>query len=398
MDNQQPAGHRAPSDNQCSADDADGAGEADEDESFCTSEVELQTFEKAKQLYLKGALAERSGRMYDAITYYRQALQKVPDIEFRLTDSSAWSFEEESDSSDVECRAEESSCSDDELVPLHQRIKLKNPSADICSVACEQRATHLCDLPREVFMYILRWVVSSDLDLLSLESTSKVCRGFYLCSRDPDLWHRACLRTWGQDCGQLIHYPDWRDMYIHRPRICYNGVYINKTTYVRHGESSFQDTSYRPCFLVEYFRYLRFFPEGTALMLTTPDNPYLSLGKLRSRRPGYSSILVGKFRLEGTRVKVVLNKPAKKGTRCGALYRRKHVLEQQQPEQVFHLELELRTVRGRLNIQLVWKSYAIHTFWSGQETVTKLDLTANAFPPLWFSRVKSFTSVAESPL
>ena len=38
-------------------------------------------------------------------------------------------------------------------------------------------------LPMEVLMYVFRWVVSSDLDLRSLEQLSQVCRGFYICAR-----------------------------------------------------------------------------------------------------------------------------------------------------------------------------------------------------------------------
>lgn len=38
-------------------------------------------------------------------------------------------------------------------------------------------------LPREVLMYIFRWVVSSDLDMRALEQLSLVCRGFYICAR-----------------------------------------------------------------------------------------------------------------------------------------------------------------------------------------------------------------------
>lgn len=398
MDNQQPV-------MQCSGsrtgvDDADGAAEEDDEEpSSHTSDKEMRLIEQAKQIYLKGVSAERSGRMHDAISHYRRALQIVPDIEFRLANSNIWSVDEETSGSETECEDNDSLCDDDDSVSLHQRIKMKTSSADICSVASEQKATHISDLPQEVFMFILRWVVSSDLDILSLESISKVCRGFYLCARDPELWHLACVRTWGKDCGQLNQYNSWREMYICRPRICYNGVYINRTTYVRHGESSFQDSSYRPCFLVEYFRYLRFFPEGVVLMLTTPDNPYASLGKLRHRRPAYASVLSGNFWLEGTRVKAVLKKPTVKAPPRNTGYRRgtRHSAEPQ-PVQVFHLELELRNVRGRANAQLAWKSYAIHTYWLGQESVATFDLTTNAFPPLWFSRVKSFTQVSESPL
>ncbi|KAL3188098.1 hypothetical protein MRX96_038103 [Rhipicephalus microplus] len=337
------------------------------------AEDERHLIEKAKQIYLKGVAAERAGRMHD-------------DIEFRMASGSEWSVDEESSGSETECDDDDDpSCSNDNSASLHQRIKMETSSANVCSVALEQKATHISDLPREVFMFILRWVVSSDLDILSLEAVSKVravaasdrkvmpqsvqvCRGFYLCARDPELWHTACIRTWGEGCGQLNQYDSWREMYICRPRICHNGVYINRTTYVRHGESSFQDSSYRPCFLVEYFRYLRFFTDGVVLMLTTPDNPVKAV-------------------LKKPPVKILRNSGCRRGGR--------HSVE---PDQVFHLELELRSVRGRTNAQLVWKSYAIHSYWLGQESVATFDLTSNAFPPLWFSRVKSFTLVAESPL
>ena len=56
------------------------------------------------------------------------------------------------------------------------------------------QTTHISALPMEIILYVLRWVVSSDLDLRSLEMCSRVCRGFYLCSRDPEIWRLACAR------------------------------------------------------------------------------------------------------------------------------------------------------------------------------------------------------------
>lgn len=53
---------------------------------------------------------------------------------------------------------------------------------------------HFGQMPMEIILYILRWVVSKDLDLRSLEMFSRVCRGFYLCARDPEIWRLACLR------------------------------------------------------------------------------------------------------------------------------------------------------------------------------------------------------------
>ncbi|KAJ8968931.1 hypothetical protein NQ314_002023 [Rhamnusium bicolor] len=64
--------------------------------------------------------------------------------------------------------------------------------------------------------------------------------------------------VWGLNCGPSPDiYGSWREMYIERPRIHFNGCYISKTTYIRHGENSFQDQFYRPWHLIAYYRYLR---------------------------------------------------------------------------------------------------------------------------------------------
>lgn len=39
---------------------------------------------QAKDLFLKGVENEQNGKLYEAIQYYRRAVQLVPDIEFRL--------------------------------------------------------------------------------------------------------------------------------------------------------------------------------------------------------------------------------------------------------------------------------------------------------------------------
>ena len=50
-------------------------------------------------------------------------------------------------------------------------------------------------LPIEVMAMILKWVVSSELDTVSLDNISLVCRGFYLCARDEELWRLICQRS-----------------------------------------------------------------------------------------------------------------------------------------------------------------------------------------------------------
>ena len=84
---------------------------------------------------------------------------------------------------------------------------------------------HLGDLPSEVINYILKWVVSKELDLRfgnnckpqvfpatvavskmrcltfsylifrSLERVAAVCRGLYLAARDQDIWRLACIKV-----------------------------------------------------------------------------------------------------------------------------------------------------------------------------------------------------------
>lgn len=56
------------------------------------------------------------------------------------------------------------------------------------------QTTHISALPMEIVLYILRWVVSSELDLRSLEMFSRVCRGFYISARDTEIWRLACIR------------------------------------------------------------------------------------------------------------------------------------------------------------------------------------------------------------
>jgi len=64
---------------------------------------------------------------------------------------------------------------------------------------------------------------------------------------------------------------NWRHMFIQRPHVVFNGVYISKATYVRQGEQSL-DSFYSPWHLVEYFRYIRFFPDGLCFVVFVFDD------------------------------------------------------------------------------------------------------------------------------
>jgi F-box protein 9 len=85
------------------------------------------------------------------------------------------------------------------------------------------KATHISSLPSEVLIYIFRWVVSSELDVRSLEQCARVCRGFYICARDPQLWKMICFKTWTGQTGNPSANINWRHMFINRPHVVFNG-------------------------------------------------------------------------------------------------------------------------------------------------------------------------------
>ncbi|RZF38119.1 hypothetical protein LSTR_LSTR005480 [Laodelphax striatellus] len=330
----------------------------------------------------------------------------VPDIEFRLYEETS---KQARQAHEVEVINERPLRTDDEYlneddsedgcdnrISLLTRLqRIINKTHCVCQPKEEQKSTHISELPMEIILYILRWVVSSELDLRSLEMCSRVCRGFYVCSRDPEIWRLACVRIWGLHCGDSSTFGSWREMYIGRPRLHFNGCYISKTTYIRQGENSFQDQFYRPCHIVEYYRYLRFFPDGKVMMLTTPDDPYSGgVSTLRSRVPRHQATLVGHYRLTDERVAVALQRPDANANNTKRSRKPNNV-----HNQTFHVELQIASYRSQVHNQLIWTGYSVLTRnWAGQETNTSFELVPNRFPPFWFSRVKSYNSKSESPL
>ena len=72
----------------------------------------------------------------------------------------------------------------------------KGHSSQDVDTSSSSTSAHISSLPMEVLIHILKWVVSSELDLKSLENFSQVCRGFYVAARASDIWRRVCIQTW----------------------------------------------------------------------------------------------------------------------------------------------------------------------------------------------------------
>ncbi|XP_053662094.1 F-box only protein 9 [Anopheles marshallii] len=380
--------------------------------------VEKDSIEhQARTLFQQGSELERSGKVFEAMRLYRRATQLVPDIEFRVYDKKH--IKPQEDESDANARIVEglmermmeANIDEDEEnlenVDLALRFQtLMARSGKLFERASGDRklivtAAHFSDLPMELILYILRWVVSNDLDLKSLERFACVCRGFYLLARDPEIWRHACMRIWGVNLGVLkgTTFSSWREMYINRPRLLFHGCYISRTSYLRSGENSFQDQFYRPIQLVEYYRYFRFFADGKVLMLTTADEPQQCVVRLKPRCPAQNEILRGHYRLHDDVVIVAIqrNRPSAPAQmqRPG---RKVREIEPEYGQQTFLMELQIVSTAKRPFSQLHWKQYTMVQQRNNQEKTTQFDLTTTKYPPLYFSRVKSYHLESEGPL
>ncbi|KAK7930775.1 hypothetical protein WMY93_007170 [Mugilogobius chulae] len=316
-----------------------------------TQEVALE--EKATELFLRAVHEEQIGAVYEAIKYYRMALQLVPDIESKINYSR----------------------------PTDADKMLGRVTLTFCAPEVELTQTHISVLPREILMYIFRWVVSSELDMRALEQLSLVCRGFYICARDTEIWRTACFKVWGKSCVKLCKpYTSWREMFLQKPRVRYDGVYISKTSYIRQGEESL-DGFYRPWQQVEYYRYLRFFPDGQVLMMTTPEDPLTIVPQLKTKNTRLDAILFGHYRLSQetdnqTKVFAVLAK--KKDEKVNEFTRNRFSRRNPLPEaeRSFHVGLQLASGGRQCSNKLMWVHHSCHIKYrvTGETVVTSFDL------------------------
>ncbi|XP_056291926.1 F-box only protein 9 isoform X1 [Pseudoliparis swirei] len=355
--------------------------------------------EKATELFLRAVQEEQNGAVYEAIKFYRMAMQLVPDIEFKINysrppdaDRVGGNYVDNNVDGEIE----------DLLAYFEQELTLESSFPKICTPELDLTQMHISTLPHEILMYIFRWVVSSDLDIGALEQLSLVCRGFYICARDPEIWHLACLRVWGRNCTKLVPFNSWREMFLQRPRVRCDGVYISKSSYIRQGEESL-DGFYRAWHHVEYYRYLRFFPDGHVVMLTTPEDPLIVVPRLRTKNIRMDSVLLGHFRLSQetdnqTKVFAVVCKKKQKATE----FQRNQFCRRNPPpeaEHSFHVGLHLCSGGRQSFNKLVWIHHSCQITYkpTGETVVTAFDLHSN-YTPFFFARVKSYTAFSEQPL
>ncbi|KAI5194092.1 hypothetical protein E4T39_08793 [Aureobasidium subglaciale] len=228
----------------------------------------------------------------------------------------------------------------------------------------------IAHLPAEILSDILTWAAVNDL--ASLAKVALVCKRFaflvmtdeaiwkrvaqgpefgfagmhynYVCNLKGDLIHPhleddTAYLSEGQDQDQdsdqeqqqimtprpsktnpeidniLLHSlysSSWRQMFRSRPRLRFNGCYISTVNYQRPGATNTNSSTWgTPILIVTYFRYLRFFRDGSCISLLTTTEPidvvhHLTKENLRSYATGsllpnsvMKDALRGRWRLSG---------------------------------------------------------------------------------------------------
>jgi len=90
-------------------------------------------------------------------------------------------------------------------------------------------------------------------------------------------------------------------MYVRRPRIKFNGLYIAKTRYLKPGETNL--TYVQPVHVVVFYRYLKFYQDFSVLCMTTPDKIDRVVGKFNADNP---KVIQGEWSIKGKHVYIHL--------------------------------------------------------------------------------------------
>jgi F-box protein 9 len=310
----------------------------------------------------------------------------------------------------------------------------------------------IAQMPHELLVEILQHLAT--MDMVSLAKVSLVCKRFaFLVFTEDQIWRRlahdpdfgfpamhyryACSYTGNTDGRYILWeedeenapsaidpsplvptrstiprslplsptYPNYRQMFRLRPRVRFHGCYISTVNYNRPGNAS-SITWSTPIFIVTYYRYLRFFPDGSLISLLTTAEPADVVPYLRKehlhyqRQPGGSlpqtvmkDALTGRWRLSGdpwrsaTAAAVVADDDAADDTAPepeGDVY-----IETQGvvPKYTYKLQLALGSAgRGARNNKLAWKGYWSHN----KLTDDWAEFGRKNYRAFYWSRVKSY--------
>ena len=288
-------------------------GNPDEDE---FSDVSSKEPESALEHYERAAEKERQGNLGDSLSHYRKAfrLDARVDQSYRRKHfppkSKPGNLNPSNAPVTVSSTAHHSSKEPIESASISALIAsfAGLPIIGAAPIIDGDRPPPcpISHLPFEILFEIL--FETAVLDPASFARLAVVCKRLaYHVFVENQIWKRIALGPEFGLAGQLYeyktdlqgreainhvlgpsHYPlridessfensinqDWREVFHSHPRIRFTGVYISTVNYTRAGgASATQATWNTPVHIVTYYRYLRFFRDGTVISLLSTNEP-----------------------------------------------------------------------------------------------------------------------------
>ncbi|KAK9464805.1 hypothetical protein V1512DRAFT_267484, partial [Lipomyces arxii] len=329
--------------------------------------------QRALRIYELAVEKEKIGSLSDALHFYRQA--------FRLDDGVDKSYRNKHfpESSYRPLPKPSTKASTSTLPTDKTSTLLSDYSSTALEPEDEELPSPLLVMPNEIVNLILRSLAL--MDLSSFTRTTYVCKKLaFLGYSDSKLWQQLCMHTYPKmvyedpvDENEAVRLwsDNWRLMFLERPRIMFNGIYISSCNYQRYGRA---DSWNVPIHIVTYYRYLRFYPDGTIISMLTTREPIEIV-------PEFHRHLIRRDMFNGTwrmsidgRVRIESQAPVVK--------------------YIFLQELDVKSSgRGRHN-RLSWVG-----FWSlNQATGDRFEFSLTRDKPFYFSRVLSYDHEPKSNL
>jgi F-box protein 9 len=200
----------------------------------------------------------------------------------------------------------------------HSAVPADRHTPDPAPPQGEPRALSLIEtlLPDEMLV-----AVFARLPVASLGAAQCVCRQWRCVGGAPTLWAAACgeafQRADAATNARLLrtaHRGCWRDMFLDRTHLRFDGCYVSRNTYIRQGVAEWRVR--QAVHMVCYYRYFRFLPGGSFAYRTSPE-PVAKVARSLlapppaarpARRPPGAPPPVqhGRWRLDGARLLTAL--------------------------------------------------------------------------------------------
>jgi len=136
----------------------------------------------------------------------------------------------------------------------------------------EPPAPILAMLNEELLCEVLKFVEGADV-----ARCASVCREWRYATLRPALWRYLCADTWSMESAEQLeaeccrrYRASFREMYLTRPRLRFDGIYVSRNQYLRRGV---REWAYKGgVHVVVYYRYYRFFRDGTFVYKNSASN------------------------------------------------------------------------------------------------------------------------------